>query len=88
MSVIIQLVEALRKLVTLGKKTYGYQERCEQARSEFRRNLAQYRPEQVIIMDESGINNNESYPYGWSKKGERLYSMRPGKRQDRLSRAC
>lgn len=36
-------------------------------------------------MDESGINNNESYPYGWSKKGERLYSMRPGKRQDRLS---
>jgi hypothetical protein len=40
---------------------------------------------QVIYIDESGINNNEGYPYGWSKKGEKLYSMRPGKRQDRLS---
>ncbi len=36
-------------------------------------------------MDESGINSNESYPYGWSKKGERYYDSKPGKNRERLS---
>lgn len=36
-------------------------------------------------MDESGIDNNESYPYGWSKKGKRYHSVRPGKRRERIS---
>lgn len=36
-------------------------------------------------MDESGIDSNETYPYGWSKKGQRFHSSRPGKRRDRLS---
>ena len=36
-------------------------------------------------MDESGINSNESYAYGWSKKGERYYDSRPGKNRERLS---
>lgn len=36
-------------------------------------------------MDESGIDSHETYPYGWSKKGQRFHSSRPGKRRDRLS---
>ncbi len=36
-------------------------------------------------MDESGINSNESYPYGWSPKGERFYDSKPGKSHERLS---
>lgn len=36
-------------------------------------------------MDESGIDSNESYPYGWCEKGKRFHSLRPGKRGDRLS---
>ncbi|MFB2983903.1 transposase [Microseira sp. BLCC-F43] len=36
-------------------------------------------------MDESGIDSNENYPYGWSKKGQRFHSSRPGFRRDRLS---
>lgn len=36
-------------------------------------------------MDESGIDNNESYPYGWCEKGKRFHSLRPGKRGERLS---
>lgn len=36
-------------------------------------------------MDESGIDNNESFPYGWCEKGKRLHSLRPGKRGERLS---
>lgn len=36
-------------------------------------------------MDESGIDSNENYPYGWCEKGERFHSVRPGKRRERLS---
>lgn len=36
-------------------------------------------------MDESGIDSNESYPYGWCEKGQRFHSVRPGKRRERLS---
>ena len=36
-------------------------------------------------MDESGIDNNESYEYGWNKKGARFYSKKPGKRLERIS---
>lgn len=36
-------------------------------------------------MDESGIDSNESYPYGWSEKGQRYYDIKPGKRRERLS---
>lgn len=67
------------------KKTYDYQERCEKSRRLFREKVAAYRPEDLVYMDESGINSNESYPYGWSQKGERVHSYRPGKRRKRLS---
>ena len=59
-------------------------ERCEKARQEFQEKIAQYKPSQVIDLDESGINSNESYPYGWSKKGERYYDSKPGKNRERL----
>lgn len=67
------------------KKTYSYQERCEQARDDFRKKLAHYKPEQVIYIDESGIDSNDSYSYGWSLKGKRFYSTKPGKNRERLS---
>ncbi|MCL1463982.1 IS630 family transposase [Argonema galeatum] len=67
------------------KKTYAYQERCEEARSEFLQKIAYYRPEQLIYMDESGINNNEPAVYGWCEKGKRYDDTRPGKRRERLS---
>ncbi|PNW62787.1 UNVERIFIED_CONTAM: hypothetical protein BEN50_04335 [Euhalothece sp. KZN 001] len=38
-----------------------------------------------MYIDESGIDNNETNPYGWSKKGERCQGSRPGKRGERLS---
>ena len=67
------------------KKRLCYQQRSEEARLQFKRQLEQYSDKKVIYLDESGINNNESYPYGWSKKGKRFYSFRPGQRQERLS---
>jgi hypothetical protein len=50
------------------KKTYGYQERDELERKAFLEKIAPYEPEQLIYMDESGINNNEVYEYGWNEK--------------------
>jgi transposase len=62
-----------------------YQERCEEARKIYREKLKEYRPEQIIYIDESGIDSNETYPYGWCPQGERFVGNRPGKRQKRLS---
>ena len=47
--------------------------------------LPLYPPEQLIYMDESGIDSNESFPYGWCEKGQRFHAERPGFRRKRLS---
>jgi len=39
----------------------------------------------LIYIDEAGINSNERYAYGWSAKGERAWSKKPGKRESRLN---
>ena len=65
---------ALKKLGYTRKKRVGYQERNEKARLEFKRKLEGYQDKKIIYVDESGIDNNETYPYGWSKKGTRFYS--------------
>lgn len=36
-------------------------------------------------MDEAGIDDNETYPYGWGLKGERVHGMRLSKRDKRIS---
>ena len=47
--------------------------------------LPLYQPEQLIYMDESGIDSNESFPYGWCEPGQRFHAQRPGFRRERLS---
>ncbi len=39
----------------------------------------------MIYLDESGIDDNEEYPYAWGKKGSRIYAMKPSKKRKRLS---
>ncbi|MFB2977978.1 transposase [Microseira sp. BLCC-F43] len=39
----------------------------------------------MIYIDESPIDSNESYAYGWCEKGERFHASRPGNRRARLS---
>ena len=36
-------------------------------------------------MDESGIDSNESFPYGCCEQGQRFHAQRPGFRRERLS---
>lgn len=78
-----------RGLIKIGytrkKKTYAYMERNEGECSLFREKLKNYKPEDIIYMDESGIDGNESYPYGWCEKGERYQAKKPGKGRERLS---
>jgi transposase len=75
----------LKKLGYTRKKTYGYQERNELERKAFLEKIASDEPEQLIYMDESGINNNEVYEYGWNEKGSRYYSKKPGVRARNVS---
>jgi transposase len=39
----------------------------------------------LVFLDEAGLDNNEVYPYGWSKKGDRLHDTKPGEVTQRIS---
>jgi transposase len=70
---------------TRKKKTYGYQERDEVKRREFLEEIALYKPEDIVYIDESGMDNREDYSYGWNERGERFYALKSGKRQGRVN---
>lgn len=38
-----------------------------------------------MYVDESGIDNRDTYDYGWHEKGKRLYALKEGKRSVRVS---
>ncbi|PVZ88700.1 hypothetical protein C9426_07715 [Serratia sp. S1B] len=44
-----------------------------------------YGDDQILYIDESGINTNETAEYGWSKKGERCHALKSGEHGTRLS---
>lgn len=69
----------------LEKKTYGYEERDEEKRSEFLKKLEKVEKQKLVYVDEAGFDNRENYPYGYSLKGERCYSLKPGKKRERTS---
>lgn len=39
----------------------------------------------IVYLDESGIDDNEAFPYGYAPKGKRLYAMKNAYRNKRLS---
>lgn len=43
------------------KKTYGYQERDEVKRQEFREEIQKYKKESIVCIDEAGMNNRDDY---------------------------
>lgn len=42
-------------------------------------------PDQLVYIDETGIDEREQYAYGWSLQGERCHAQRHGGRGHRLS---
>jgi transposase len=75
----------LKKLGIHIKKTFLYQERDEEKRKEFREKVGKIKEENLIFIDETGIDDNEFYKYGWAKKGKRLFSNKPAYKNKRVS---
>ncbi|BAI92354.1 hypothetical protein N39L_43650 [Limnospira platensis NIES-39] len=77
---------ALKKIGFTRKKTYGYQERDEQQREEFIAHIEKMEPEELVYLDEAGMNSQDSdYPYGYCEEGQRFDALKSGKRQGRMS---
>ncbi len=47
--------------------------------------IATKEPENLVYIDESGIDNTEDYPYGYCQKGQRFYGLKSGKKTQRIS---
>ncbi len=47
--------------------------------------MKKYAPEQCVYLDESGIDDNETYVYAWGPKGQRVYDMKRGSRSQCLT---
>jgi hypothetical protein len=40
--------------------------------------------EDLVYIDQSGMENRDVYEYGWGLKGQRIYGQRPGKRRENI----
>ena len=77
---------ALQKIrFTRKKKTYGYQERDEQKRAEFAKQLETVSEEQLVYADEAGMDARDNYAYGYSPKGDRRNTLKSGRRTGRVN---
>ena len=81
----IQCIIILKKLDTRIKKTFLYQERDEEKCKEFKGKIAEIKEENLVYIDESGIDDNEFYACGWAPKGKRLFADRPAFKKKRIS---
>jgi hypothetical protein len=63
----------------------GYRERDEETRQEFLRKIKLKKPEDLVYVDESGLESLEDYGYGWNEKGQRYYDLKSGKRSVQVS---
>jgi len=52
---------------------------------EFTLNIFPVDPRRLIFIDEAGVYLNMTRSYGWSKKGQRVYDLKPGGRSERLN---
>ena len=77
--------DGIKNLGITRKKTYGYQERDEEKRKEFKEKIRQKQSNRLVYVDEAGFDNRDDYPYGYSPKGERCYALKSGKRKERVS---
>lgn len=62
-----------------------YKERNEEKRLEFKNKLQQIAPENIIYLDESGIDENSVKEYAWTKKGQTVIGERVGKYKQRTT---
>ena len=66
------------------KKTKRFKEQDPEKVKAYLKELAQYRPEQIAYVDESGIDSYLYREYGWSPRGQRLIGKISGRRYKRV----
>ena len=54
-------------------------------REQFRTELVGIPAEQLVYLDETGMDNHEARAYGWSPQGEPCWGEKPGHRTQRVS---
>lgn len=42
----------------------------------FVQEIESYQPENIVYVDETGIDNRDDYGYGWNEIGERFYDLK------------
>jgi len=47
--------------------------------------MKEEKDENLVYIDQSGMDNRDIYEYGWWRKGQRIYGQRPGKKRERIS---
>ncbi len=67
------------------KKSYGYRERDEKKRAEFRKRITPLLPGELVFADEAGMDNRDEYAYGYSPQGERIDALKSGRRTGRIN---
>ena len=82
-----------KRLESVKKKTYGYQERDHLKRQEFQERLKTKTAAQMVYVVrlwrgealEAGIDNRDEYAYGYCEIGKRFHALKSGKRTERVS---
>jgi len=47
--------------------------------------LAPLALEQLVYVDEAGMDNREDYAYGWNERGQRYHALKSGNRKGRIN---
>lgn len=67
------------------KKTLLYEERDEKKRAEFLKEIAEYNSEDIVYVDESGIDQNLVKDSCWTFKGNNVIGNKSSGRRQRIS---
>ncbi len=54
-------------------------------RQQFLQQLAGYAPQQLVYVDEAGVDDTHDYPYGYCHCSQRFYALKLGHRTQRIS---
>lgn len=82
----LRFITIWESLALLVKKTTLYQERDEEKRQAFTAEIEQIDPEDLVYMDESGIDPGTIRDYARAPRGKQVISDVCGKREKRTSR--
>lgn len=71
--------------VTRSKKTFSHPKRDENQRESFQKVRKLFRDDELVFVDESGIEDNACREYGWSPLNKRCYGVRAFQHNRRIS---